>query len=122
MNFFEAINAGFRNYVNFATRAARSEYWYWVLFSVIGSIITSILDTGIFPYSEISPLNSIFVVVTMLPGIAIGVRRLHDIGRTGWWMLLAITIIGAFVLLYWACLKGEDGPNQYGPDPLTRMG
>ena len=117
MNFAQAITSGFQHYVTFAGRASRSEYWYWVLFTIIGGIVTFILDRAVFPESDLSPLNAIFNLVCFLPSLAIGVRRLHDIGRTGWWLLLALTIIGVIVLLVWACQKGDAGPNQYGPDP-----
>jgi len=55
----------------------------------------------------------------MIPGIAVGVRRLHDVGRSGWWMLIALTGIGAFVLLYWFVKDSEPGNNEYGPNPKT---
>jgi uncharacterized membrane protein YhaH (DUF805 family) len=118
MNFGQAIASGFRNYVGFAGRAARSEYWYWVLFAIIGATVTGILDQAMFSEAEISPLNSIFGLITFLPGLAVAVRRLHDIDRTGWWFLIALTIIGLIILLVWACQKGTTGPNRYGPDPL----
>ena len=117
MNFAQAIASGFRHYVTFAGRASRSEYWYWVLFTIIGAIVTLILDRAVFSESDYSPLNAIFNLVCFLPSLAVGVRRLHDIGRTGWWVLIALTIIGAIVLIVWACQKSDAGPNQYGPDP-----
>jgi len=117
MNFAQAITSGFRHYVAFAGRASRSEYWYWVLFTIIGAIVTLILDRAVFPDSDLSPLNAIFNLVCFLPSLAVAVRRLHDIGRTGWWILIALTIIGTIVLIVWACQKGDAGPNQYGPDP-----
>jgi uncharacterized membrane protein YhaH (DUF805 family) len=120
MNFPQAISSGFRNYVTFAGRASRSEYWYWVLFSIIGATVTSILDYAIFSENDFaSPLNAIFNLVCFLPSLAVGVRRLHDIGRTGWWWLIAFTIIGFIVLIVWACQKSDAGPNAYGPEPVT---
>ena len=123
MNFGQAIASGFSNYVNFTSRAGRSEYWLWVLFTVIGGLATGILDAAIFPSSgpTSSPLNGIFELVTFLPGLALNVRRLHDINRTGWWILIVLTIIGIFVLLYWACKKGTEGPNRFGPDRLAEL-
>jgi uncharacterized membrane protein YhaH (DUF805 family) len=118
MNFGQAIASGFRNYVTFAGRASRSEYWYWVLFVMIGGVVTGILDHALFDEDQVSPLNAIFGLVTFLPGLAVGIRRLHDIDRTGWWWLIAFTIIGLIVLIVWACQKGTTGPNRYGPDPL----
>ena len=55
----------------------------------------------------------------LIPNISVAVRRLHDIDRTGWWFLIAFTIIGALVLFIWACMRGTPGPNRYGPDPLA---
>jgi uncharacterized membrane protein YhaH (DUF805 family) len=118
MTFFEAINSGFRNYVNFSSRAARSEYWYWVLFNLILGVVTAIIDSVVFGYTSVSPINTIASLATLLPSIAVGVRRLHDIDRTGWWLLIAFTIIGCVLLIVWACFKGTSGPNRFGPDPL----
>jgi len=118
MNFGEAIASGFRNYVTFSGRASRSEYWYWVLFAVLGSVATAVIDRSLFDTSTISPLNAIFGLVCFLPGLAISFRRLHDIDRTGWWWLLVFTVIGTILLIVWFCMKGTAGPNRYGPDPL----
>jgi uncharacterized membrane protein YhaH (DUF805 family) len=118
MNFTQAIASGFRHYVAFAGRASRSEYWYWILFMVIGTIVAGILDQAVFSDIERTPFSAIFILITFLPSLAIGVRRLHDIGRTGWWLLISfIIIIGTIVLIVWFCQKGDAGPNQYGPDP-----
>jgi uncharacterized membrane protein YhaH (DUF805 family) len=118
MNFGEAIASGFRNYVTFSGRASRSEYWYWVLFAILGSVATAIIDRSLFDTSTISPLNAIFGLVCFLPGLAVSFRRLHDIDRTGWWWLLVFTVIGTILLIVWFCLKGTAGPNRYGSDPL----
>jgi uncharacterized membrane protein YhaH (DUF805 family) len=121
MNFGEAITVGFRNYVNFSGRAFRSEYWYWVLFTLILAIVTGVLDVAVFPDSETGsgPLSTVSSIVILLPSIAVGVRRLHDIDRTGWWYLIVFTIIGIFVLIYWACQPGTPGANRFGPDPMS---
>jgi uncharacterized membrane protein YhaH (DUF805 family) len=118
MDFGQAIATGFKKYVTFAGRASRSEYWFWVLFVIIGSIVTSTLDYAIFSENDFDrPLNSIFGLICFLPGLAVLFRRLHDIGRTGWWWLIAFTIIGLIVLIVWACQKSDTGPNAYGPEP-----
>ena len=88
---------------------------YWVLFALICGIATSILDTALFPDSSLSPLNAVFTLFTFLPGLAVGVRRLHDIDRTGWWLLIALTIIGLIVLIVWFCRKSDPGSNRFGP-------
>jgi uncharacterized membrane protein YhaH (DUF805 family) len=115
MNFQQAIVSGFQNYISIGGRATRSEYWYWVLFCILGGIVTGILDYAMFDTDTVSPLNSIFSLLTFLPGLAVSVRRLHDIDRTGWWVLIAFTIIGIIVLIVWACQKSDPGPNRFGP-------
>jgi uncharacterized membrane protein YhaH (DUF805 family) len=119
MSFTQAIASGFKNYVTFSGRAIRSEYWYWVLFAMLGGVATKIVDSAIFAsHSSVSPLNSVFNLLILLPGLALSIRRLHDINRTGWWVLITLTGIGVFLLLYWACKKGTHGPNGHGPDPF----
>jgi uncharacterized membrane protein YhaH (DUF805 family) len=114
MNFVQAISSGFSNYVQFGGRASRSEYWYWTLFSFLASIAAAIID-GMLGLGFVSPITGLAL---FLPGLAVSARRLHDIDRTFWWVLLAFTVIGGFVLLYWDCVRGTLGPNRFGPDPL----
>jgi len=119
MNFTQAIASGFQNYVNFSTRAARSEFWYWVLFAVLLSIVAKLIDLALFPSSDISPVSALLVLAIFLPGLAMSIRRLHDGDRSGWWIFLnLIPLIGAIVLLVWYCTRGTIGPNRFGPDPL----
>ena len=119
MNFAEAIQSGFSNYVNFQGRARRSAYWFWVLFVFAASIVASILDIMIFGSESYTPLSTLFGLAVFLPGLAVAVRRLHDIGRTGWWILLYfVPIVGWIILIIWHCQPGEPGTNQYGPNPL----
>ena len=120
MNFQDAIKSGFKNYVNFNGRAARAEFWYWMLFCVIAGIVTVVLDGVAFPDSDYSPLNSLFNLGTLLPSLAIGARRLHDIDRTGWWQLIGLTVIGLIVLIYWWVQPSQEGTNRFGgPAPTT---
>lgn len=119
MNFQEAIQSGFRNYVTFSGRAPRSAFWYWVLFEILVSIVASILDAAVFPLSDVTPLNAIASILLFLPSLAVSVRRLHDIDRTGWWVLISLTVIGIVLLIIWNCLRGTIGPNRFGPDPLA---
>jgi uncharacterized membrane protein YhaH (DUF805 family) len=114
MNFVDAVKSGFNKYVTFSGRAARSEFWYWTLFTIIVDVVTIILD-GMLGMGLISGLASLAL---LLPSIAVGVRRLHDLDRTGWWLLIAFTGIGVILLLVWDCMKGTSGPNRFGPDPL----
>src|SRR3954451_157680 len=100
MNFGEAITSVLKNYVNFSGRAARSEYWYWALFLLIVGILTAVIDGLVFSASGGNgPVSLIVALGLLLPNLAVAIRRLHDIDRTGWWFLLAFTIIGLIVLL-----------------------
>jgi uncharacterized membrane protein YhaH (DUF805 family) len=115
MNFTEAVSSGFSNYVNFSGRARRSEYWYWTLFVLLVTIAANVLD-NVATFGLASLITGFGL---LLPGLAISIRRLHDLDRTGWWFLLVFTVVGAIVLIIFACTKGTDGPNRYGPDPLA---
>jgi uncharacterized membrane protein YhaH (DUF805 family) len=119
MNFGQAISSGFSNYVKFSGRAVRSEYWYWVLFTVLGGIVAGIIDVVL----SISVISGLFGLATILPSIAVQVRRLHDLDRTGWWIFLAvIPLIGWIILIIWYCSRGTAGPNRFGPDALATDG
>jgi uncharacterized membrane protein YhaH (DUF805 family) len=119
MGFGEAIRTCFSKYVTFSGRARRPEYWYWVLFGVLVGIAAGILDFAVFSGSKgvFGPLSSLAL---LLPGIAVTVRRLHDIDRSGWWMLiLLLPFIGAVVVFVFMCLRGIAGPNRFGPEPMS---
>jgi uncharacterized membrane protein YhaH (DUF805 family) len=116
MNFASSIKICFSKYADFSGRASRSEYWWFALFLLIASIVTSIIDVMIMGYSFESngPINIIFSVVTFLPGLAVGARRLHDINKSGWWQLLVFTIIGIILLVIWFATTGSNKKNKYG--------
>jgi uncharacterized membrane protein YhaH (DUF805 family) len=116
MNFVEAVKSGFNNYVNFSGRAQRSAFWWWAVFVIIVDIIVFIVDRVILGGPV---LAWIAFLALILPGLAISVRRLHDLDRSGWWLLIVlIPLVGLIVLLIWYCMRGTPAPNQYGPDPL----
>jgi uncharacterized membrane protein YhaH (DUF805 family) len=118
MGFGQAISSGFSNYVNFSDRACRSEYWFWILFIILAEIVTSIIDYAI----GVQVVTGLFGLATFLPSLAIAIRRLHDLDRTGWWVLLwFIPLIGWIILIIWFCTRGTAGPNRFGPDPLGAM-
>jgi uncharacterized membrane protein YhaH (DUF805 family) len=115
MSFPQAVEAGFRNYVNFNGRALRSEYWYWVLFTAVGQAALAIIDA----ITGIGVLTAVFALSTILPGIAVSVRRLHDLDKSGWFALLVfIPLVGTIILIYWACQEGTPGPNRFGLPPV----
>ena len=108
MGFGQAISSGFSNYVNFSGRAIRSEYWYWILFIIIADIVAGIIDYAI----GIQVVTSLFGLATMLPNLAVAIRRLHDLDRTGWWIFIGlIPLVGWIILLIWYCTKGTEGPT-----------
>lgn len=110
-----------RHYADFNGRARRKEYWMFILFNVIFAIVAMILDNvlGIaFEQIGYGPLYILYAIFALLPGLAVAVRRLHDIGKSGWMFFIAfIPIIGSIWLLILLCTEGESGSNQYGPDP-----
>ena len=117
MNFQKSIETCFKKYFVFDGRAKRSEYWWFVLFSILGGIVTTIIDIMILGYSieSYGPVNIIFSVVLILPGIAVTARRLHDINKSGWWQLIELTIIGILLIIIWNATEGEKKKNIYGP-------
>lgn len=120
MNFQEAITSGLTRYIDFNTRSSRSEYWYWVLFVIILSVVASLIDSLLFGTDTMGPLRGLVTLGLLIPGIAVGVRRLHDIDRSGWWYLIIfIPLVGFLVLIYWFVQPGTSGSNQFGDDPLA---
>ncbi|WP_288929491.1 DUF805 domain-containing protein [uncultured Maritimibacter sp.] len=108
-------------YVEFNGRARRAEFWWFILFVFVVSTILSLIDMALFEgvLQDIGPLSAIFTLITLIPAIAVTGRRLHDVGRSGWWQLLfLLPVIGFLVILFWAVQKGTEGPNDYGRDPL----
>jgi uncharacterized membrane protein YhaH (DUF805 family) len=102
-------------YAVFTGRARRKEYWMFFLFNLlIGlgiAIVEAIIGTG-------GILGIVFSLAMLIPGIAVTVRRLHDTGRSGWWILISLVpVIGWIVLLVFMVLEGHPGDNEYGPDP-----
>ena len=121
MNFPQAIASAFGHYFDMAGRAPRSEYWYFTLFMFVVGLTMDVLDFALWPGNRWGLLGTIFGLATLLPSVSVSVRRLHDVGRTGWWLLIAFTVIGIIPLLVWAVQKGDDGDNDYGADPLAHL-
>ncbi|MHB1199864.1 MAG: DUF805 domain-containing protein [Polaromonas sp.] len=104
MNFGQAISSCLRNYGTFSGRASRAEFWWFFLFQLLLSVAASILSER---------FGSLVNLALLLPALAVGSRRLHDIGRTGWWQLLMLTGIGLLVLIYWWVQPTGAGTNEY---------
>jgi uncharacterized membrane protein YhaH (DUF805 family) len=110
-----------KKYADFSGRAPRAEYWWFVLavivFEIIAMIIDSLIGTGgvVGTYGWVWLL---FVLAVFIPSISVAVRRLHDIDRSGWWILIAfVPIIGLIMLIYWYTQGSDPGDNRYGPNP-----
>ena len=102
MNFQTAIRSGFQNYTNFKGRASRAEYWWWALFTVILSLLLSSINGS---------LGDLGSLVTLLPSIAVAIRRVHDVDRAGWFILVPI------YNLVLVLRRGDSGENRFGPPP-----
>ena len=114
MGFVDAVKSGFSNYVNFQGRARRSEYWFWFLFTVLLGIVANLID-GILGIYLLAGLATLAII---LPSIAVGVRRLHDTGRSGFWLFIALVpLVGAIVLIIFLIGDSAPGANKYGPIP-----
>ena len=123
MNFQQAVQSCFAKYATFAGRASRSEFWYWILFSTLASTAAGILDRAfdLFVGYDAGVIAGLWGLGTLLPLLAVSVRRLHDIGRIGWWLVLFfVPFFGGLLLIVWFCIKGSHGYNGFGPDPLPR--
>ncbi len=114
MDFMTAVKHVLQdNYANFSGRARRSEYWWFYLFTIICYVVASIID-GVIGL----PIVSIIVMLGLIvPGLAAAVRRMHDTGRTGWLLLIALIPLVGLLILYWFVQRGTVGPNEYGADP-----
>lgn len=142
MDFLTAVKTCFGKYASFSGRASRAEYWYFVLFGILGTIATSVLDSS---FHTGRSLNVAFSLIVLLPHLAVTARRLHDVGHSGWWQaaVLAptgVAVIGAIedsnslvilagigfvilvaVLVVWICRAGDPGWNRFGDAPLPAV-
>ena len=126
MGFSDAVqNVLMNNYANLDGRASRSEYWWFVLFNLIVNIVTLVIDLtlGTMVTYDMGYVGLIAFLALLLPTVSVSVRRLHDIGKSGWWILLAIipivNFIGIFVIIVFTLMEGEEQPNQYGNVPTN---
>lgn len=114
-----------KKYVTFSGRARRKEYWMFVLFNIIFSIVATVLDSVIGtrdPDTGYGIISGLYSLAVLLPGLAVSARRLHDIGKSGWWLLIVlIPIIGAIWLLVLMVTDSQPGDNEYGPNPKVSL-
>ena len=118
MTFTEAVKSVFSKYATFSGRARRKEYWYFVLFNMVVSIVIGMLARAIGGENLERTLTGIWSIAVLIPGLAVVWRRLHDIGKSGgWWFLVFVPLVGWIILLIWFCQDSQPGENQYGPNP-----
>jgi len=121
MNFSQAVRAVFSKYATFDGRARRAEYWYFSLFLGLVYVAISVIGVlgGDTMTSFAAVLQGVIALGTLLPTLAVTARRLHDTGRSGWWMLLSLVPIVGLILLVWYCTRGTLGTNRFGADPVA---
>ena len=124
MTLSEAVKMSLATYASFGGRARRSEYWYFTLFHwlviLLAGVVSYLVMLAIPALAII--LYSIVIFGTLLPHLAVSVRRLHDVNRTGWWYLLwCVPLLGVIVLFVWFCTDGTRGPNRFGADPKATL-
>jgi uncharacterized membrane protein YhaH (DUF805 family) len=119
MSFQDAVRVCLRKYADFSGRARRSEYWWFVVFTAVVTTVAGVVDavagtrlgsTGI--------VQAVATLALLLPGLAVGARRLHDVGQSGWSLLLIIIpVLGALILIYAFFSRDSHADNKYGPSP-----
>ena len=118
---FSYYTGAFSKYFQFQGRARRAEYWWFTLFNMLISIAITVVEIGAGLTdleATYGPLSTLYLLALFFPTLALGVRRLHDIGRSGWWLLIGIIpLIGIVVLLIFVCTDSERGENAFGPSP-----
>ncbi|WP_262694518.1 DUF805 domain-containing protein [Kordiimonas aquimaris] len=133
MNFIDAIKSAFRNYLNFSGRASRLEFWAFIIFALVAGNIITVLEGVIFHAGDLpeagplfavgisiflGPIASVFAALMIIPWVSVSTRRLHDIGRSGFWIYFGfIPPIGWLFMLIWLVREGDAGDNVYGPAP-----
>ncbi|MDB9734885.1 DUF805 domain-containing protein [Porticoccaceae bacterium] len=131
MNMKEAVtSAVVKKYATIEGRASRSEFWWFTLFLVLGGILFDVLDAVLgwqFGEPDIfgnrpGVLNLLYNLAVLVPIVCVTARRLHDVNRSGWWMLIPLTVIGIIPYFYWTVKKPEDNEegreNKWGRNPL----
>lgn len=110
-----------RKYAVFSGRARREEYWMFLLVSVVIAFVLGFMDGALGlldPASGYGILSSLYGLAVLIPGIAVSVRRLHDTGHRGWWLLIGfVPVLGILVLLYFMARDSDPANNEYGPNP-----
>lgn len=122
--FGQAVKSCFNQYCGFKGRASRAEFWWFALFGFVLGFVLGFVDGLLFTLTEnaffaLLGFSGLFQLGVFLPTLAVTARRLHDTDKSGWWMLLYLTIIGGIVVFIFTLLRGNEGSNKYGEDPYA---
>lgn len=114
MSFVDAVRSVLTQYAVFSGRSRRSEYWWYTLFAVVVSLVASQVDAAL--GSQV--VSIILALALLLPGLGVSIRRLHDTGRSGWWLLIGLVpVVGVIVLIVFYVQDSQPMTNAYGPSP-----
>jgi len=133
MGLVESIESAFKKYIVWEGRASRSEFWWFYLFYMVGSLVTSLVDL----IYGVPILNTLFMLATIIPFLSLFIRRLHDTGHSGWWYWISLMpiviysyegknnklllpILGFMYAVKLLFTVSEEGENQYGSSPLSK--
>ena len=108
---------------DFQGRSTRREFWMYTLVLTLLSVLLGVLDLILLgeeaALTQLFTLSNAFSLITIIPGLSVSVRRLHDIGKSGWWLLVILTVVGAFLIIYWNCVASDEGENAYGAGSIS---
>lgn len=114
MSFVDAVRSVLTQYAVFSGRSRRSEYWWYTLFAVVVSLVASQIDAAL--GSQV--VSIVLALALLLPGLGVSIRRLHDTGRSGWWLLIGLVpVVGVIVLIVFYVQDSQPMTNAYGPSP-----
>lgn len=120
MNFIQSVKKCLKEYATFSGRASRSEFWWFYLFYILVHIVAAIICSALHSSHDVQQGVSLLLsLLLIIPMLAVGARRLHDIGHSGWWQLLCFTIIGCLWLIYWWIRGTSTETNEHG-EPAVR--
>lgn len=117
MNGIDYYKLAFQRYADFEGRSRRSEYWYFALFNALAAYALLFIGGFINPFVGVG-LYGIYILGAIIPSLAVAVRRMHDVGKSGWLLLISlIPLVGAILLLIWFVTDSDPGVNQWGDSP-----
>ena len=122
----DSLRLGFSRYADFVNRSSRAEFWWWFLFiNISATIVAPMIDLWLGTtelFARRGLVAGIFTIAVFIPTLSVGTRRMHDVNRSGWWLLLyLIPVLGWAVLIYFATTPSNSGPNKFGLYSLSRI-